>query len=65
MGLLCLSPQDASPPGHLSTSGPCLNGKGGGYHDVDAIYREWVELLVWPTHELMLEEVATLPIELK
>lgn len=65
MELLCLSPQDPSPPGHLSTSGPCRNRKGGGHHHIDAVHREGVELLVQPTHELMLEEVAALPVELK
>lgn len=38
VGLLCLFPQDPSPPSYLSTSGPCRNGKGGGYHHVDAVH---------------------------
>lgn len=60
-----MSSQDPSPPGQWSASGPCRNGEGGGYHHVNAVHREGVELLVQPAHELMLEEVATLPVELK
>lgn len=43
----------------------CRDRQGTCHHHVNAIHRERVKWLVWTPHEFMLEQIATLAIELK
>lgn len=43
----------------------CRDTDSSGHQPVDTVHREGVELLVGAPHELVLEQVPTLPIELK
>lgn len=43
----------------------CRDRQGTRHHHVHAVHREGVKLLVWTPHEFMLEQIATLAVELK
>lgn len=56
----------ASCRGSSSTTGcTCRDRQGTGLHHINAVHREGVELLVWPPQEFVLEQIATLAVELK
>lgn len=43
----------------------CRDRQGTCHHHVNAVHRKGVKLLVWTPHEFMLEQIATLAVELK